>query len=116
KRKSRKRIKRGTLKTQPDMSPLPQVRTGWIPDKLDSRDLTYHAPAAVLNNLKPEFDLSAAFPNALFPVVYNQGDLNSCTANALCGLYQYGAAIANLPLFKPSILFIYYNQRDLENT
>jgi len=45
-----------------------------------------------------------------FPPCYDQGDLGSCTANALCGLMQYDD-----PLLQGSRLFVYYNERVLEH-
>ena len=45
-----------------------------------------------------------------FPPIYDQGSLGSCTANALCGLIQYLQ-----PEFQGSRLFLYYNERKLEN-
>lgn len=44
------------------------------------------------------------------PPVYDQGDLGSCTANALVAAYQYDS-----PSFMGSRLFLYYNERKLEN-
>jgi C1A family cysteine protease len=44
------------------------------------------------------------------PPVYDQGNLGSCTANALCAAYQYLK-----PTFSPSRLFLYYNERVIEN-
>lgn len=41
---------------------------------------------------------------------YDQGNLNSCTANAICSLIEY-----NNPNFFGSRLFLYYNERKLEN-
>jgi C1A family cysteine protease len=45
-----------------------------------------------------------------FGPVYDQGYIGSCTACALCGLLQY----LN-PKFLGSRLFVYYNERKLEN-
>ena len=45
-----------------------------------------------------------------FPPIYDQGSLGSCTANALCGAFGYCA-----PGFTGSRLFLYYNERLLEN-
>jgi C1A family cysteine protease len=45
-----------------------------------------------------------------FQVVYDQGELGSCTANALCGLMGYD----DTTLYG-SRLFVYYNERKLEN-
>ena len=45
-----------------------------------------------------------------FPPVYDQGNLGSCTANALCGAFAYAA-----PGYVASRLFLYYNERLLEH-
>lgn len=45
------------------------------------------------------------------PPIYNQGELGSCTANALCALAGYN----NLSFFG-SRLFVYYNERVLQNS
>ena len=47
------------------------------------------------------------------PPVYNQLNLGSCTANALAFAYQFDEKTDD---FTPSRLFIYYNERKLENT
>jgi C1A family cysteine protease len=44
------------------------------------------------------------------PPVYNQGNLGSCTANALVAAFAYKA-----PGFMGSRLFLYYNTRKMEN-
>ena len=46
-----------------------------------------------------------------FPPCYNQGNLGSCTANAIVGSYQY----LN-PSFMGSRLFQYYNERQIEGS
>jgi C1A family cysteine protease len=46
-----------------------------------------------------------------FPAPFNQGELGSCTANALCGIVSYDLSGA----FIGSRLFVYYNERVLEN-
>jgi C1A family cysteine protease len=45
------------------------------------------------------------------PPVYDQGQLGSCTANALCAAFEYDD-----PGFMGSRLFLYYNERMLEGT
>jgi hypothetical protein len=45
-----------------------------------------------------------------FPEVYDQGKIGSCTANALCSIYEYDTYN-----FKGSRLFLYYNERLLLN-
>jgi len=42
-------------------------------------------------------------------IMYDQGNLGSCTANALCYAYVFDA-----PTFSPSRLFLYYNERFLD--
>ena len=45
------------------------------------------------------------------PPIYDQGDLGSCTANALCAAYGFDS-----DGFLGSRLFLYYNERLLENS
>lgn len=80
---------------------------GWIPDLPDQRDFLYAAPAPFQQNLPSSVDLSKKCP-----VVYDQGQLGSCTANAI------GAAIEfdQKKKFVPSRLFIYYSERVIEGT
>ena len=44
---------------------------------------------------------------ANFGVLYDQGKIGSCTANALCSIFEYDATNG----FKGSRLFLYYNER-----
>ena len=51
------------------------------------------------------------------PPVYDQGELGSCTANAIAGAIQYDEIRAGIaPTWTPSRLFIYYNERVLEGS
>jgi|SRR6185437_3450450 len=84
---------------------------GWKPDLPDARDFRYAATPAVLINLPPKVDLTSNCPT-----VYDQGQLGSCTANAIAGAFQFELMKQNSPLFAPSRLFIYYNERVVENT
>jgi len=84
---------------------------GWNPDLPDHRDLSYSAPGAVLKKLPDKIDLRKNCPP-----VYNQGNLGSCSANAVGGAFQYELIKQNVPSFIPSRLFIYYNERFIENT
>lgn len=55
-------------------------------------------------------------PNCKSIQIYDQGDLGSCTANAVCFAYRYAEMIQNIPhIFSPSRLFLYYNTRALIN-
>ena len=87
------------------------ARYGWIPDLPDQRDHVYAAPVAVLGQLPPRADLRAECPP-----VYDQGQLGSCTANAIAGAVEFDRLKQKLPDFAPSRLFIYYNERVIEGT
>jgi|SRR5579863_1039867 len=87
-------------------------RYGWIPDLPDHRDHLFSAPAAVLTTLPPSVDLRGNCPP-----VYDQGQLGSCTANAIAGAMEFDEIKQKFPtIFVPSRLFIYYNERVLEGT
>lgn len=85
---------------------------GWKKDKVDSND-EYHnfSIENKLNNIKL-VDLRQQCP-----VIYDQGHLGSCTANAIAGAYHYDEIKqSETPIFTPSRLFIYYNERKIEGT
>ncbi len=84
---------------------------GWIPDLPDHRDYLYAAPPEVLGALPPKMDLRAQCPP-----VYDQGALGSCTANAIGGALQFDQRKQREQDFVPSRLFIYYCEREVENT
>jgi C1A family cysteine protease len=50
------------------------------------------------------------------PPVYDQGQLGSCTGNAIAGAMEYESDRQGLRDVVPSRLFIYYNERALEGT
>lgn len=87
---------------------------GWIRDLPDPRDhhlsLTYEEATA---------DLPASHSlRSKMPAVYNQGELGSCTANAIgaCVQYQQMKQKEAEGNHVPSRLFIYWNERELEGT
>ncbi len=85
---------------------------GWIPDLPDHRDHLYAAPPVYLTSLPAKMDLRSECPG-----VYNQGQLGSCTANAIAGAIEFDQMKQKLPkIFVPSRLFIYYNERAIEGT
>ena len=87
-------------------------RYGWIRDLPDRRDLLYAAPPEIAAALPPRADLREGFPPP-----YDQGQLGSCTANAIAGALQFlEAKEGQRPPEMPSRLFIYFNERALEGT
>ena len=50
------------------------------------------------------------------PAVYDQGELGSCTANAIGAAVEFDQRKQKLAPFTPSRLFIYYNERALAGT
>jgi C1A family cysteine protease len=92
------------------MKPV-KLRYGWQPDLPDHRDFSYSAPRAMLRKLPVKVDLRKSCPP-----VYNQGDLGSCTANAIGAAFQFGQMKQGIPSFMPSRLFIYYNERVIEHS
>jgi C1A family cysteine protease len=87
------------------------ARYGWIPDLPDQRDHMFAAPAAVTGPLPAATDLRAKCPP-----VYDQGQLGSCTANAIAAAIQFDRMKQKLAKLVPSRLFIYYNEREMEGT
>lgn len=79
-------------------------------DDLDERDLHY-VPEVDPATLPPEVTL-----RDLCSTIYDQTPLMACTANAIAGLVGAVATKEGLALAPPSRLFIYYNERVLENT
>jgi len=87
-------------------------RYGWLPDLPDERDHFYAAPVAAPAVLPASVDLRPQCPP-----VYDQGQLGSCTANAIAGAIQFDRLKQQLAqVFVPSRLFIYYNERATEHT
>lgn len=88
------------------------ARYGWIPDLPDHRDHFYAALPEVMAALPTSVDLRPQCPP-----VYDQGQLGSCTANAIAGAMEFDEKKQNFQtIFTPSRLFIYYNERAIEGT
>jgi C1A family cysteine protease len=87
-------------------------RYGWIPDLPDRRDRMFAAPAAALRARPPRVDLRAQNPP-----VFDQGQLGSCTAQAIAAALEFDQMKQQqADVFTPSRLFIYYNERVMEGT
>jgi len=84
---------------------------GWVPDRPDQRDKLYATIAAPPPTLPPKVNLTAGCS-----AVENQGQLGSCTANALVGNLEFLEKKAGRAVTDLSRLFIYYNERAMEGT
>jgi C1A family cysteine protease len=92
---------------------MPQHSYGWVPDLPDQRDFMFAAPVENMAALPPSVDLRPQCPKE----VYDQGQLGSCTANAIAGALEFDQIKQTDPnIFTASRLFIYYNERAMEGT
>lgn len=90
-------------------------RLGWTPDTTDQRDYTFSIP--VLQTPQSVY-LASKFR---FAPPYDQGNLGSCTAQAVAFLVHFNLLNNNVLLKQtgpwiPSRLFIYYYERLIEGT
>ena len=107
---------------------------GWVPDTPDIRDTYQVLSSQILEALPPVVDLRAN-ESMKFPI-FDQGQLGSCTANAISAAvtfayYKQKSALKithtdnsnndnhitiENPFYIGSRLFIYYNERVMENS
>ena len=94
--------------------PYEIARFGWVRDLPDQRDHLYAAPPQYLSALPSQVDLRPQCPP-----IYDQGQIGSCTANAIGAAHEFNQMkqklVAPSP-FVPSRLFIYYNERAIEHS
>lgn len=83
---------------------------GWKRDLPDKRDHNFE----INYLLSVEKEVTSIDLREKCPPVYNQGELGSCTANAIACAIQFDEMKQNLENNIPSRLFIYYNERDIE--
>lgn len=91
---------------------------GWRPDLPDHRDHClslghWKSKRRIMGDgpLPRSIDLS----DGIGPC-YDQGNLGSCTANAIAALIEFEQKVNGLPVFTPSRLQIYYGERALEGS
>jgi C1A family cysteine protease len=83
---------------------------GWRPDVPDYRDRYKVSPPPSVE-LPPKVDL-----RDICPPVFDQLSLGSCTANAILAAYACISKKHNQPTEALSRLFLYYNERVIEDT
>lgn len=86
-------------------------RLGWQPDKPDQRDHIFSLPFHWFQTLPSQIDLRLQCP----PVM-DQGNLGACTANAIAAALMFDAMKQKEAPVVPARLFIYYNERAMENS
>lgn len=84
---------------------------GWVPDIPDQRDFLYSEVLKVPPALPPSIDLRPTCSD-----VEDQGNLGSCTANALAGALEFLERKGKVSFIDFSRLFIYYNERAIEHS
>jgi hypothetical protein len=82
---------------------------GWQKSLPDNRDYYFKVTAPV--PLPSSVDLRDQCPP-----VYDQGALGACSSHAIGAAYQFGLMKQGKSVFMPSRLFLYYNERFIENT
>src|SRR5690348_3506559 len=83
-------------------------RYGWRKDTPDLRDHLYIPEAQAI---PPVYSLRDEMPP-----VYDQGQLGSCTGNAIAGALHFEALQQGEDWGVPSRLFIYYEERVIEDS
>lgn len=95
----------------PDLPIRTVRRFGWVPDLPDHRDQSFQKMIGKAPPLPEVVDLRDKMP-----APYDQGELGSCTANAIGGAVEYNLMKQKAASFTPSRLFIYYQERVIENS
>jgi C1A family cysteine protease len=92
---------------------------GWRPDTPDARDHVFSVARAKVSHGVKKVTVASKVDlrtSGFLPAPYDQGQLGSCTANAIGGAYEYEQKRQGLSDFMPSRLFIYYGEREIEGT
>ena len=88
---------------------MKKIRHGWRPQLPDVRDHVFKATPSIY----ARYDLRPMCPRT----IQDQGQLGSCTANAIAAAVQFDMLKQGLhPYFFVSRLFVYYNERNMEGT
>lgn len=87
------------------------ARYGWVRDLPDLRDARLEVPA--ITSLPSSADLSTS-PH--MPPIYDQGQLGSCTGNAIAAAVDFDNHRQTGQFLDPSRLWIYYQERVIEGS
>jgi C1A family cysteine protease len=87
------------------------TKYGWKPDRPDIRDRYLSVSHVDASALPTAVDLRPKMPE-----VYEQGQLGSCTGQAIAADCHYQMILQGGKFWKPSPLFIYYNERLIDNS
>lgn len=85
------------------------------------RKYGWHKPKHPVKHISYSATFDGSLPGMVdlrpkMPAVYDQGELGACTAHAIAGLSEYLMIKSGKKPYVPSRLFIYYNERVLEET
>jgi hypothetical protein len=83
----------------------------WKQSLPDHRDHIYSAPHSIITSLPPIVDLRPHMPK-----IYDQQDLGACTSFGIGACMEYCRMKEGMPAIVPSFLFLYYNERVIENS
>lgn len=92
------------------------TKFGWKPDLPDHRDLSYKKHRLKIEKpvkLPKKVDLRISGNE---PPIHDQGDLGSCTSFSIGSAIEFDRIKQKIKYFVPSHLFIYYNEREIENS
>lgn len=86
---------------------------GWKRQLPDRRDYRFAVSPSIIRGLPERVDLRDKMPE-----IWDQGQLGSCTAQAVAAAFQYDQILqtAHARDWNPSRLFIYMNERIIEGT
>lgn len=90
------------------ITPAPVRKFGWKPDLPDQRDRLFSVVRKFEGHLPPRVDLRPGCSR-----VENQGQIGSCTANAIVACLEYLEIKATKTWVDLSRLYLYYKEREL---
>jgi C1A family cysteine protease len=85
-------------------------KLNWRPSRGDFRDHRYNLTVKAAT-LPPMVDM-----RDIYPRIFDQGEIGSCTANAAAGAVGFERAKQGMYRYNASRLFIYYNERIIEGS